>query len=120
MKEFEEYCLPLCPSNCRTKIIDKTLYTGLYPTTSEYNTRVNRNAYLRSLRNTTSDDNIKKSLAYIRVYYDDLQYTYMNQLPKLIFVDLISSIGGTLGLCLGMSFLSFFEALEIIYLLIKK
>ena len=43
-----------------------------------------------------------------------MRYTVIRQDPKLQPVDLISNIGGLLGLFLGMSFLSFLELVEIV------
>ena len=58
--------------------------------------------------------NVSKSFISIRVYYSDLKYTFINQLPKIQFFDLLSNIGGIFGLFLGMSFLNLFELLEIV------
>jgi len=47
------------------------------------------------------------------VYYQDLKNTEIDQIPKTTTVDLFSSIGGSLGLFLGASILSFIEQLDI-------
>jgi len=47
-------------------------------------------------------------------YYSTLQYTLITQQPKMLSFDLISNIGGTLGLFVGISFLSLFELTEIL------
>jgi hypothetical protein len=56
-----------------------------------------------------------------RVYYKTLKHTVINQSPKMILSDLISNIGGIIGVFLGISFLSFIEIidfiLQIIYIL---
>lgn len=63
-------------------------------------------------------------MAVLYVYYKDLKYTFISQQPKVELFDLISNIGGILGLFLGVSFLTcveFFEILfEIIYVLFLK
>lgn len=43
-----------------------------------------------------------------------MKYTSIEELEKMSFVDLVSAVGGTLGLFIGMSFLSFFEILDVI------
>ena len=48
----------------------------------------------------------------MNVYYDHLAYTQISKEAKLETVDLVSGIGGLLGLFLGMSFLSFAEFIE--------
>jgi len=57
-----------------------------------------------------SSDNITA----IYVFYEDLKYTLISQQPKLQFIDLISNIGGSLGLFVGISFISFLELFEIL------
>ena len=53
-------------------------------------------------------------MAYINIYYDLLEYTEIVEVEKTSLIDLFSSIGGTLGLFLGMSFLSIIEIFELI------
>ena len=54
--------------------------------------------------NSIDEDLLKKSIASINVFYDDLRYTKISQIAKMSFKDLMSNIGGTLGLYLGISF----------------
>jgi hypothetical protein len=56
-------------------------------------------------------------MATLYIYYDDLRYTSISQQPKMMFFDLISSIGGLFGLFLGASFLSFADLVEVILVL---
>jgi len=57
---------------------------------------------------------ITDNITGIYVYYEDLRYTWINQQPKMQFIDLISNIGGSLGLFVGISFISFLELFEIL------
>jgi len=43
-----------------------------------------------------------------------MKYTTVEELEKMNFFDLVSGVGGTLGLFMGISFLSFFEILDIL------
>ena len=54
-------------------------------------------------------------MVYLNVYYNDLQYTHISQLIKTDIWDLISNIGGNLGLFIGFSFLTFSELFELIF-----
>ncbi len=67
-----------------------------------------------NLKNMTKEKFIS-GLRVIYVYFPYLQYTKITQKPKTTEVDLASSIGGSLGLFLGMSFLSFIQLFQIIY-----
>lgn len=58
------------------------------------------------------------------VNYEELQYTFIQREPKIEAYNLVSNIGGTFSLFLGVSFISFIELieilLEIIYILFDK
>lgn len=62
---------------------------------------------------TLTYDNLKKSVLSFRVFYDELSYTQINQQPLVLLTNLISNIGGILGLFLGVSFLTIIEFLDI-------
>jgi len=47
-------------------------------------------------------------------YYHSLQYTLITQQPKMQLFDLVSGVGGTLGLFIGISFVNLFEIGEIL------
>jgi hypothetical protein len=49
------------------------------------------------------------------VFYDRLSYTEITEKPSVPFVDLVSNVGGTFGLFIGISLLSFLEVVELIY-----
>ena len=63
----------------------------------------------------TRYEKLRRDFFAIRVYYEDLKYTFISQQPKTQVADLISSIGGLFGLFVGVSFLSFFEFIEIFF-----
>lgn len=50
----------------------------------------------------------------IYVYYKQLRYRNITQVPKTAVTDLVSAIGGTLGLFVGLRLLSFVEIIEFI------
>jgi hypothetical protein len=57
--------------------------------------------------------NFTKTFFSINVYFSDLKYTLITQQPKYEIFDLISNVGGILGLFLGISFISFLEIFEV-------
>jgi hypothetical protein len=61
---------------------------------------------------------------FFSVYYENLQYTVIDQIAQMNEFDLISNIGGNLGLFIGISFLSFAELIEllveIIYIILGR
>ena len=54
------------------------------------------------------------TLIWIDIYYENLEYTSISQLPKMNVLDLISNIGSNLSLFIGVSFISFAEIIEIL------
>ena len=52
------------------------------------------------------------------VYYDALEYTLISEKPQTLLVDLVSNIGGLLGIFIGISFLSILEIFEFLFELI--
>ena len=59
-------------------------------------------------------DSLKRNLVQIWVSYSELGYDRYVEIAKTEVIDLVSNIGGTLGLFLGMSFLSIVEILDIL------
>ena len=91
-------CLPECPLECNS-----IKYDLAYSSTklSEFS--------LNQLNNISSDD-----LVYLNVYYENLEYTDINQVIKIDEWDLISNIGGNLGLFIGFTFLNLVELIEFV------
>jgi len=50
----------------------------------------------------------------LRIYFESLKYTSISQIPKTKGFDLVSEIGGILGLFIGLSFVSLFELAELL------
>jgi hypothetical protein len=80
-------CLPLCPLECDSMNYDMSL---------------------SMMKFTNNNEN----LIGFNAYYYDSTLTFISELEKFNFLDLISSIGGNLGLFIGVSFLSFAEFIE--------
>jgi hypothetical protein len=97
--ENKKVCTPLCPLEC-----DSIKYD-----TSISFTKFSENEFLSLFELNGTVNN----LISIDIYYENLEYTRISQLPKMDFFDMISNIGGDLGLFIGISFLSFAEIIEI-------
>lgn len=57
-------------------------------------------------------------LVSFEVFLPSLKYTVIAQKPEYIFIDLISSLGGSMGLFFGASLLSLLEQAELLINLI--
>ena len=118
--------------NCSVHSLDDELYQKCY----HENTNKTKECYIRFMGTFRNDHFLQycpkecDSFSYditpyslfgnpdnnfhIRVYYEDLKYSYISQQPKIEFVGLISNIGGSLGLFVGVSFISFLELFELL------
>ncbi|GMH86757.1 hypothetical protein TrST_g13158 [Triparma strigata] len=55
-----------------------------------------------------------------RIYFQDFGYTEYKETPTTTFVAMLSAIGGSMGLCLGMSLISLTEFLELVGVLLSR
>ena len=59
---------------------------------------------------------IEPNLKYVRIYFDTSTFDIIKKDRAAKFVDMLSAIGGTMGLLTGFSIIS---AVEIIYFIVK-
>ena len=95
-ENFEKECVKMCPLECKSE---------------QYELSLLRNKGYR---------NLKSEGGYIRVdlNFDSVSYVNYEEFPSISVYNLVSNIGGAIGLLLGMSLLSIFEVLEMIVLAI--
>ena len=67
--------------------------------------------------NLSSFDKYKKHYVAINIFYPYLEYTEISETPKTSWFDLVSQVGGSLGVFLGLSVFHFLEVFEIIFLI---
>ena len=60
-------------------------------------------------------ESIKQTLISVHAYYPRLEYTLINQIAKMNEFDLVSTVGGILGLFIGLSFFTLVEIIEIAF-----
>jgi hypothetical protein len=71
-------------------------------------------AYEISMQNYQIENTPNYNKFQFHIYYEDLKYTYICQEAKIEFIGLISNIGGSLSLFVGISFISFLELFELL------
>jgi len=95
--ELNEKCIPFCPLECDSIKYEQSMYSNQIDVSS---------------------------IVSLNIFYESLEYTVINQKAKMDEFDLISNIGGNLGLFIGVSFLSLAEFIELfvetIYIMLKK
>jgi hypothetical protein len=114
--KINDICIPLCPLECDSISYEISTSFSKFPKL-KYANELKNNKKIKSKYplgyNITYDDLLKNMIAF-NVYYNDLKYTKISQIPKTLLVDLISNMGGILGLFIGISFLSFGELIEML------
>jgi len=108
---INELCLSrYCPLQCNSLSYDININFA----TINGKGNVNQGKTSNNFAGFNTYENISKTFFGMRVYYNDLKYTLIDQHPKIAIFDLISSVGGTLGLFLGFSFISLLDLFEIL------
>ena len=76
---------------------------------------INEKKSLRKDYETTSlsAEKARKSFTMLNIYYDSLTYTEMTESPQMDIIALLASIGGNLGLFLGVSVFSLCELIVV-------
>jgi hypothetical protein len=73
---------------------------------------------------SASEPYLDRDYFLIEFRFSDLSFLEINQIPKMNLFDIVSSVGGTLGLFIGVTFLSVVELLElsidVLYILLFK
>lgn len=117
--DLKQVCGSQCPLECESETFELTLSSSSYPSRGY----VNQLAYFSrdsSWSNIfpnisqVSYEQLKDQILSLNVYYGEMKYTTIEELEKTSFLDLVASVGGTLGLFLGMSFMSFCEVFDVL------
>ena len=110
-------CIQYCPLECYSITYSVTTRSTNYPSYNYALDSLMTNPIVKSKfqNETLTYDLLKESVLSLNIYYDKLTYTGITKDTKTELIDLISNIGGLLGLFLDISFLSFVEIIEIIF-----
>jgi len=107
-----EKCQQFCPEECYSSSYEINNYYEPFPISGSLSSALRNSSDLGVFK---SYDEMHKYYIRLYVYYVDLKYTLISENAKTEPYNLISNIGGTSGLFLGISFLSFIEIVEIIF-----
>lgn len=110
--DFRKICSEKCPDEC--EIITYGIEENFQSIDENYHTDI-IDFYNRSDFSRTEEafDEFKKRFLHLYIYFKDLKTLKITQIPKMSITNLISDIGGTLGLFMGLSLLSSIEILVI-------
>jgi hypothetical protein len=112
---LREVCLPLCPLECnrteyRASVTASQLIGDIYVDYIKRNINLSSDFIKRSINSNT----VARSVVKMNIFYESLSYTLVTESPKMNSVSLLASIGGNLGLFLGVSAFSLCELVELV------
>lgn len=113
---IEELCSHDCPLECDRVAYKTSLSAADYPSLV-YAEALRHNPVIRARFNNRTNvtrDELKANVLFLSIFYTDLSYKNVYEAEKMDIFDLVSNVGGTLGLFLGMSFLSFVEIIDLV------
>ena len=116
LNELSPECNELCPVEC-SSMVYSTIYSQLNQLSDvkaeEYRQMSLVKAKYPSKSPTYED--MRASIVNLNIFYDRLGFTQVSEKESFTIVDLVSNIGGTFGLFIGISLLSLLELLEFGY-----
>ena len=112
---LEVTCLPQCPLECNyTQYKSKIAFFKLHGDLFYKHIIRNRNLTADFVTKPLNVATAAKSVVSFNVFYDSLSYTISTESPKMDLVSLLASIGGNMGLFMGISLLSLCEVVELL------
>jgi hypothetical protein len=108
-------CTHKCPLECNQTTFVTTMSFGSISGYS-FVDKINENENLKKDfgKRPINEGTARESVIKVNLYYDSLSYELSTESPKMTLADLLASIGGNLGLFMGMSLMSFSEILEVL------
>lgn len=115
MDENENLLGP-CPFECESNIYYSTTSASNYPTAiyGQYLLAYYKDYFKRVLNTSRPTfEMIRDSFVSVEIYFEDLKVTKIVESPKMEAVNLLSNIGGTFGLFVGMSLCTMGEVVQL-------
>lgn len=102
----------MCPLGCNKMTYSFAASTTNFPTAA-YGNKLLKNSFVSKKYPNISLAELEKRLVALNIYYPKLSYSFVSEQQQYTITDLISSIGGSLGLLLGASLLSLMEVVDL-------
>jgi hypothetical protein len=117
-------CTHMCPLECNQTLY-KTSISSYQLNGNEFifNITNNSNLALDFVNRTIDATTARESFVQVNIFYSSLSYTSTTESPQMDLVYLLASIGGNLGLFLGVSVFSLCEIVQVlieIYFIVIK
>nr|XP_054756141.1 degenerin unc-8-like isoform X4 [Lytechinus pictus] len=111
-----------CPSPCEEFKYLRTPSSSIWPS-ERYEEHIFRRLNITNNEILThilqSNDLSRKNILRLKIFYEDLNYEVVEMVPVYTIPSVLGSVGGLMGLYIGMSFISVFEVLFLVLRVIK-
>ncbi|KAK6018880.1 Amiloride-sensitive sodium channel [Ostertagia ostertagi] len=109
-----------CPQPCEVDSYSVTVSTAKWPSTAYKPEECQKNApdSAWAAANMNCLEWYQKNTLLVEIYYERMNYQVLTESPAYSLVNLVSDVGGQVGLFLGMSIISVIELLTLVLLLV--
>lgn len=118
-KYLMDAAIKQCPLDCDVTIYDYFYSFATFPTEAWYHERkVHDRVYLERLFGAgtwPSFESMRSCFTAVYIVFRNIVVEEINESPAMLMIDLLSNIGGTLGLFIGPSLLTLTELFEIVF-----
>jgi acid-sensing ion channel 2 len=118
-------CYDFCPFECSTTSFSLSTSYANYPSYTFYvSETLSKQDYYETLFDVDNINDVtyplfSDAIGGVFIGFQQLQYTHYADSPSYEIMDIFANVGGTLGLFLGFSILSFVELLDLLYNVIR-
>ncbi|CAH3139000.1 unnamed protein product [Pocillopora meandrina] len=119
-KRNELNCTLSCPPPCRESIFQLTSSFSAWPSSGYkpfYIDKLNSQDKSHNLDINSNSSNLRSNVLKLNIFYEELNYETITEERSYELANFVSDLGGSLGLWIGMSVLSFAEVLELLLLI---
>ncbi|CAC5418667.1 unnamed protein product [Mytilus coruscus] len=125
LSDINKYCD--CPQPCLENTYTTTFSGRIWPHDTKLNELTDQACRTYELYNTTGYDHdcdlkywhsLSNNFLKVNIYFEDLNYEVISEEPLYDATQLISDVGGSLGLCLGASLLCICEVFEALVMIV--
>jgi len=107
---IKETCASECPLECEYITYDTSLSQLDYPSRPYFDDLKTKNKEYENM----SLEKYKRTHLRLNIHFKSNDYAEIREMPKMTLIEVISNLGGVLGIFLGLSIFTFVEVFEIL------
>ncbi len=113
-EEIENKCSLECPLECEYSSYEVSSSSLDYPSREFFEALRNYSTQSEIAFNYTNLNEFKRDHMGLNIYLSSMEFAELREKPQISFIDLVSNMGGALGIFLGFSIFSLVELIEIV------